>query len=98
MRILGITVLAIIALGMPVMADSYSGIVSDVKHFHNGGVAIDLDGHYPHQRMALYVPPADAAAVGPIPTVGTKVTANGTIKPYHGKPEIKILKADQWKW
>jgi hypothetical protein len=55
-------------------------------------VAIDLDGHYPHQKMALYVPSADAAVVG------AKVTANGTIKPYHGKSEIKILKAPQWKW
>jgi hypothetical protein len=98
MRILIITALAIIALGMPVMADSYSGIVSDVKHFPSGGVAIDLDGHYPHQKMALYVPPADIAAVGALPPVGAKVTANGTIKSYHGKPEIKILKADQWTW
>jgi hypothetical protein len=23
------------------------GVVSDVKHFHNGGVALDLDGAYP---------------------------------------------------
>jgi hypothetical protein len=24
-----------------------------VKHFHNGGVAVDLDGHWPKQKMTF---------------------------------------------
>lgn len=86
------------ALPLPALADTYTGIVSDVKHFHNGGVAVDLDGHYPHEKMALYVPSSDASAVGKLPTEGSKVTATGTIGSYRGAPEIKILRADQWTW
>jgi hypothetical protein len=69
-----------------------------VKHFHNGGVAVDLNGHWPHEKMALYVPPADSASIGSLPAEGDKVTANGTIDQYRGKPEIKIHQASQWKW
>jgi len=79
-------------------ADTYTGVVSDVKHFHTGGVAVDLDGKWPNQKMTFYVPPDDATAVGPMPSEGAKVTATGTVEAYRGKPEIKILKADQWKW
>jgi hypothetical protein len=85
-------------LSIPVFADTYTGVVSDVKHFHNGGVAVDLDGHYPNQKMALYVPPANAATVGALPSEGATVTATGPVVSYHGKPEIKIYQADQWKW
>jgi hypothetical protein len=80
------------------LADTYTGMVSDVKHFHNGGVAVDLDGHWPHEKMALYIPPRDAAAVGALPAEGAKVTATGTVDQYRGKPEIKIHQASQWKW
>ena len=80
------------------LADTYTGVVSAVKHFHNGGVAVDLDGRYPHEKIALYVPPADASSVGALPAEGNKVTATGTVSQYHGKPEIKIHQASQWKW
>jgi hypothetical protein len=89
---------ASLLLASPCLADTYTGIVSDTKRFHNGGIAVDLDGRYPNEKMALYVPPADSATIGTIPPVGARVTATGTIKPYHGTPEIKIHKADQWKW
>ncbi len=79
-------------------ADTYSGVFSDVKHFHDGGVAVDLDGRWPDQKMTFYVPPADVAAVGALPPEGAKVIASGTQEPYRGKPEIKIHKAEQWKW
>jgi DNA/RNA endonuclease YhcR with UshA esterase domain len=98
MRILVAVLVAFTVLVTPGLADTYTGTVSDTKHFHNGGIAVDLDGEYPNEKMALYVAPADAATIGPIPTVGARVTASGTIKPYRGKPEIKIHKAGQWKW
>jgi hypothetical protein len=93
-----ITVAIVAALSLPAIADTYTGVVSDVKHFKNGGVAVDLDGHYPREKMALYVPPAAATGIGALPTEGTKVTATGTIGAYRGAPEIKILKPEQWKW
>lgn len=88
----------LISMSLPALADTYTGVVSGVKHFKGGGIAVDLDGHWPHERMALYVPPADAAAVGALPAEGNKVTATGTISEYRGKPEIKIHQAAQWKW
>jgi hypothetical protein len=98
MKIAAALLVAFTVLATSGLADTYTGIVSDTKHFHNGGIAVDLGGHYPNEKMALYVPPADAASIGAIPPVGARVIATGMIKPYHGKPEIKIHKADQWKW
>jgi hypothetical protein len=80
------------------VADTYTGIVSGVKHFARGGVAVDLDGHYPDQKMTLYVSARAETAVGALPPKGAKVTATGTITNYKGTPEIKIEQADQWKW
>jgi hypothetical protein len=82
---------------LPAVAD-YTGVVSGVKHFASGGVAVDLDGKYPDQKMTLYVSPKDEATVGALPPEGAKVTATGTTVQYHGKPEIKIHEAGQWKW
>jgi hypothetical protein len=93
-----LSLILLLAITLPGLADTYTGVVSNVKHFHNGGVAVDLDGHWPHEKMALYVPPADAATVGALPTEGAKVTASGTVERYRGKPEIKIYQASQWKW
>ncbi len=93
-----LTLVLAAVLSVPVMADTYTGVVSDVKHFRNGGLAVDLDGHYPAEKMALYVPPSAAAGIGALPTKGNKVTATGTIGSYRGRPEIKIWKPDQWKW
>jgi hypothetical protein len=93
-----ITAILFLVLALPVVADTYTGVVADVKHFHNGGVAVDLDGHWPNEKMALYLPPTEAAAVGKLPNVGDKVTATGTIDQYRNKPEIKIHQASQWKW
>ena len=88
--------LAIAAL--PAVADTYTGVVSGVKQFASGGVAVDLDGKYPDQKMTLYVSPKDEATVGALPSEGAKVTATGTITHYRGEPEIKIHEAGQWKW
>jgi hypothetical protein len=79
-------------------ANTYTGIVTGVKHFASGGVAVDLDGHYPDQKMTLYVSARIEAAVGTLPPEGAKITATGTITSYKGKPEIKIMSANQWKW
>lgn len=76
----------------------YTGTVSEVKHFSGGGVAVDMDGTYPDQKMTLYVSPGDAAAVGALPEVGTKVSATGEVTDYKGRPEIKIHSKDQWSW
>jgi hypothetical protein len=78
-------------------ADTYTGIVSDVKHFARGGAAVDLDGHYPDQKMTLYVSARAEAAVGALPLEGARITATGTITSFKGKPEIKITSAKQWK-
>jgi exonuclease VII large subunit len=79
-------------------ADTYTGIVSGVKHFARGGVAVDLDGHYPDQKMTLYVSARAEVAVGTLPAEGAKVTATGKITSYKGKSEIKITSPNQWKW
>jgi hypothetical protein len=88
----------IVALSLPALGDTYTGTVSDVKHFRNGGVAVDLDGHYPEQKMTYYIPPDAAAKVGALPAEGAKVTATGSIVQYKGKPEIKIYDAKQWQF
>ncbi len=80
------------------LADTYTGVVSDTKKFHNGGEVVDMDGRYPAQKMSFYVPPEDAAKVGPLPPEGAKVTATGDVTQYRGKPEIKIHAPNQWKW
>jgi len=82
----------------PALADTYTGIVSGVKHFSKGGVAVNLDGDYPNQKMVLYVPKNSEATVAALPPVGAKVTATGTTALYEGHPEIKIYTASQWKW
>jgi hypothetical protein len=97
MRILSIAVAGLLPC-LPVRADSYTGVVVEVKHFHDGGVAVDLGGKWPNQTMTFYVLPANAAAVGPMPSEAAKVTASEVIEQYRGKPEIKIHKADQWEW
>lgn len=76
----------------------YSGVVSDVKQFPAGGVAVDMDGVYPNQKMTLYLASKDVIALGVLPKVGDRVTANGTATLYKGKPEIKIHSQSQWKW
>lgn len=81
-----------------VIADTYTGTVSGVKHFARGGIAVNLDGAYPNQKMTLYVPENATAKVGALPSPGVTVTATGTITQYKGKPEIKIYLASQWKW
>jgi hypothetical protein len=70
-------------------ADTYTGVVSDVKHFHNGGVAVDLDGRHPDQKMTLYISPAEAPGVGTTPSEGVKVTATGKTEPYRGNQKSK---------
>ena len=82
----------------PAFANTYTGVVSGVKHFAKGGVAVDMDGKYPEEKMTLYVCPKDEATVGALPPEGAKVRATGTTTQYHGKPEIKIHEASQWKW
>jgi hypothetical protein len=93
-----LTLCALVAFSVSAIGDTYTGIVSDVKHFHNGGVAVDLDGEYPNQKMTFYLPPDAAPKVGALPAVGTKVTGAGTQIAYKGRPEIKIYSSDQWKW
>jgi hypothetical protein len=85
-------------LSVSAFADTYTGIVSGVKHFSQGGIAVNLDGKYPDQKMTLYVSPKDEAVVGALPSEGAKITATGTITQYRGKPEIKIHEPGQWKW
>ncbi len=89
---------ALLLSAIPALADTYTGVVSGVKHFSAGAVAVDLDGKYPHEKMALYIPAADVAAVGALPTEGAKVTATGDVIQYKGKPEIKITAKSQWSW
>jgi hypothetical protein len=88
----------LVGFSCSLLADTYTGVVSGGKHFHNGGVAVDLDGSYPNEKMTLYLPPGAEATVGKLPPIGATVTATGSVRQYHGKPEIKIESASQWKW
>jgi DNA/RNA endonuclease YhcR with UshA esterase domain len=91
-------IVVLIGMTIPALADTYTGVVSAVKHFHNGGVVVDLDDKYPNEKMQLYESPSEVTTVGALPAEGAKVTATGDIIPYHGKPEIKIHQASQWHW
>jgi hypothetical protein len=82
----------------PALADTYAGVVWNVKHFAKGGVAVDMDGPYTQQKMTLYVPTSSEDAVGGLPKEGDHVTATGAFVQYKGRPEIKILSSDQRKW
>jgi len=93
-----ILIILLAGMSVPALADTYTGVVEGTKHFRNGGIVVDLDGKYPNEKMQLYVPPADANAVGPLPSEGAKVTATGDIISYHSKPEIKIRQPSQWHW
>ena len=90
--------LLLLILPASTFGDSYTGIVSEIKHFHDGGIAIDLDGKYPREKMILYVPSEDVSAIGAMPPENTNVTAHGVIVPYKGTPEIKMHQAKQWTW
>ncbi len=83
---------------MASVADTYTGVVFGEKNFHSGGVAVDLDGRYPNQKMTLYIAPGLETAIGKLPPIGAKVTAMGTVTQYHGKSEIKITSAGQLSW
>jgi hypothetical protein len=78
-------------------ADTYTGVVSEVKQFPSGGTAVDIDGTYPNQKMVIYIA-AGETGVTKMPAVGDKVTANGTVANYKGRPEIKIHSGAQWTW
>jgi DNA/RNA endonuclease YhcR with UshA esterase domain len=97
MKSLLLSVVVLVSLSSVALADTYTGVVSEVKQFHSGGTAVDLDGAYPNQKMALYVP-ANETRVTKMPAVGDKVTAKGKITEYKGRPEIKIHSDDQWSW
>jgi hypothetical protein len=98
MKLVGCLIAAFALSLASAAADTYTGIVSNVKHFARGGAAVDLDGHYPDQKMTLYVSARAETAVGTLPHEGAKITATGTITSYKGTPEIKITSASQWKW
>jgi DNA/RNA endonuclease YhcR with UshA esterase domain len=48
--------------------------------------------------MTLYLAPDVEATVGKVPPIDATVAATGPVTQYHGKPEIKIESASQWKW
>jgi len=69
MKSLLLSVVVLVSFSSVALADTYTGIVSEVKQFHSGGTAVDLDGNYPNQKMVLYVP-ASATKVTKMPSVG----------------------------
>lgn len=97
MKSLLLSVVVLVSFSSLALADTYTGLVSEVKQFHSGGTAVDMDGTYPNQKMVLYVP-AGESKVTKMPAVGDKVTATGEVTQYKGRPEIKIHSDDQWKW
>jgi len=76
----------------------YSGHITDEKSLRNGALVIDLDGTYPDQKMTLYLSPNDAATIGALPAIGSKIEVTGETTTYKGRPEIKIHSANQWHW
>jgi hypothetical protein len=85
---------------LPAPAATYTGVVSFVRHYSNGGVEVDLDGKFPDQKMTLYIPQGEEEEVGMLPQEGDKVAAMGPVKQYGTKrtPEIVIHSTAQWKW
>jgi DNA/RNA endonuclease YhcR with UshA esterase domain len=92
-----LSVVIMVSFSCLALADTYTGIVSEVKQFHSGGTAVDMDGTYPNQKMVLYVA-AGETKVTKMPAVGDTVTSTGTVTSYKGRPEIKIHSDAQWKW
>jgi len=71
----------------------YEGLVTGFKVIHSG-VLIDLDGHYPNQKMTLFIP-STVAREWAIrnhgwPKTGSIVAASGTFQKYKGRDEIII--------
>jgi hypothetical protein len=48
---------------VPAFADTYTGVTSGIKHFPKRGIAVDMDGRYPNQKMTLYMQSKNEADV-----------------------------------
>ena len=86
-------------LGLIACSESaYTGRVDGI-HPTRSSVLIDLAGHYPDQKMALYVPKETCLLIhGHWPTIGTTVRVKGDVTTYRGRPEIIINDPSQLTW
>ncbi len=96
--------IVLVILTMALLACScggYTGTVSEIKGVR-AGVVIHLEGHYPNQKMTLYIPSETASrwdAVHPgWPRIGMKVKATGAVIEYRGRTEIVIEDPKQVTW
>jgi hypothetical protein len=101
LRLAGVAFIAVVILSFPFycfLARSYTGIVSDLKGTRSG-VLLDLDGHYPAQKMSVWV--TEAACVqlrGHWPQVGARLKVTGKRTTYHDRPEIVVNDKSQLVW
>ena len=75
----------------------YTGTVSNVHTFKDGGIAINLDGKWPHSKMTLYIAPKNVAQFTALPAKGDIVTGIGKTIDYEGYPEIILEEPSQLK-
>ena len=73
------------------------GLVTKVS-FARKAEFLNFDGEYPNQLFSAVIFAVDFDRVGEVKTyVGQKVAVTGTIKLYHGKPQINVKSSEALK-
>jgi len=75
---------------------AYSGQVSEIRQTR-GGLVIDLDGTYPNQAMAVYIPRNAESKFPSFPNVGDALAVKGKVSQYKGRPEIIVTSPAQFE-
>jgi hypothetical protein len=76
----------------------YVGVLSDLKATRSG-VILDLDGHYPAEKMSVWVTKSACVQLyGHWPQVGTRLKVIGKRSSYRGRPEIVVNDSSQLVW
>ena len=72
------------------------GLATEVKVSRGGTTFVDIDGAYPGQTFTAVVFASDVPTVGDLSDLrGKTVDVTGTIRLYHGKPEIIVKSRSQ---
>jgi exonuclease VII large subunit len=75
---------------------AYNGQVSEIRQT-KGGLVIDLDGTYPKQAMAVYIPRSAEYKFPSFPNVGDALVVKGKVSQYRGRPEIIVTSPAQFE-
>ena len=72
------------------------GVLTDVHKTNSKAVLWDFDGKYPDNPFTVYVAKQNTDVVPDVtPLIGKTLAVTGTLKTYHGKPEVEVTDAKQ---